>query len=76
VSDQLFCEILRNRGALRVMRREYRGKQFADVRAFYNDERDGTLQPGKGCTVRPEEIRAVAAALLKVAEAFEAESAG
>jgi hypothetical protein len=75
-ADELVCSIPRTRGALRVMRRTYKGVEFADLRVFYLHAEDGTLQPGKGCTVRPNELREVIAALTTVAEAFEAEAAG
>lgn len=72
--DELVCSIPRARGALQIRRRTYRGTEFADVRAWYLHPEDGTLQPGKGGTVRPSELREVIAALTKIAEAFEAEA--
>jgi hypothetical protein len=73
-ADDLVCSIPRTRGALRVMRRTYKGVEFADVRTFYLDATDGTLRPGKGATVRPNELREVIAALTQIADAFEAEA--
>lgn len=74
--DDLICSIPRSRGAVQVRLREYKGTEFTDVRAWYFDEHTNELKPGKGCTVRPSELREVAAGLLKAAETLEAEAAG
>lgn len=75
--DDLIASVPRNRGAIQVRRREYKGHDLADVRLFYLHPEDGTLQPSpKGCSLKPHEIREVAAALLQIADAFDAEAAG
>lgn len=75
--DDLVASIPRSRGALQVRRREYKGHDYADVRLFFLHPEDGTLQPSpKGCSIKPHEIREVAAALLKLAADYEAEAQG
>lgn len=75
--DDLICSVPRNRGAIQVRRREYKGADLADVRLFYLDPVDGTLKPSpKGCALRPDELREVIAGLTQIAEQFEAEAAG
>lgn len=74
--DNLISSQPRTRGALQVRKRTYRGKAFCDIRAWYLDEQTNELKPGKGVTVRPEELRETIAALAKAVEMFEAESAG
>lgn len=73
MSDQVFCEILRNRGAVRVESRTFKGEQTVHVRFYYQDSNDGTPQPSpKGVALKPHEIREVAEALLKAANEAEA----
>jgi len=73
VSDQIFAELLRNRGAVRVESRTFKGEQTVHVRFYYQDQNDGTLQPSpKGVSLKPNEVRAAAEALLKAAESLEA----
>ena len=72
--DDLIASIPRSRGAIQIRRREYKGADFADVRQWYLDAVTGELKPGKGCTIRPSELRETIAALTSIAEAFEAEA--
>lgn len=75
MSDQLVCKVLRNRGAVLVQRRTWRGEEQADVRFYFSDPHDGTLQPSpKGVALKPTEVRHVAAALLQIADALDAEA--
>jgi hypothetical protein len=77
VNDQVFCELLRSRGAIRVENRTYRGELNAHVRFYFTDPHDGTLQPSpKGVALRPSEVRQVAEALLRAADAIAAEAEG
>lgn len=70
MDDQIFCEILRTRGAVRVESRTFKGEQSVHVRFYYTHATAGTLEPSpKGVALRRDEIRAVAEALLKAAEA-------
>ena len=74
--DDLICSVPRNRGAVQVRRREFKGRDLCDVRQWYLDAETGELKPSpKGVSLRPEEIREVAAGLLQTAEALEAEEA-
>lgn len=74
--DDLIASVPRNRGAIQVRWREFKGHDLCDVRQWYLDPETGELKPSpKGVSLRPEEIREVAAALLQTAEALEAEEA-
>lgn len=76
MKDQVFCELLRNRGAVRVELNTYRREQSTHVRFYYTDANTGLLMPSpKGVALRGDEVRAVAKALLQAADALEAEGA-
>lgn len=76
MNDQVFATVLRNRGAVRVESRTFKGEQSVHVRFYYQDPNDGTLQPSpKGVALKSHEIREIAAALLSAAAVCEAEAA-
>lgn len=73
--DELICSVPRNRGAIQVRLREFKGRDLVDARQWYLDAQTGELKPSpKGVALRPEEIREVAAGLLQAAEKLEAEA--
>ncbi|NHV29290.1 transcriptional coactivator p15/PC4 family protein [Burkholderia sp. D-99] len=68
-----FLDVLRSATErLRVQRRQYRGREFLDVRCWYLDT-DGVYRPSqKGVTLNPSQLAELVQALMIAGRAFDA----
>ena len=66
IQGEVFLDRLRNRAetqSLRVLRSRFRGKDLIHVRTFFRDDEYSEWLPGRGVTLRPDEVGEVVAAL-------------
>ncbi|WP_249191813.1 transcriptional coactivator p15/PC4 family protein [Burkholderia cenocepacia] len=68
-----FLDVLRSASErLRVQRRQYRGREYLDVRCWYLDK-DGEYRPSqKGVTLNPSQLAELVQALMIAGRAFDA----